>query len=186
MPTKMGCKREGPKQGLQRKPRVPKDKKAKAKTSTSQKRKGLTDRERATRQLKRLAKDRREGAEFLWRHICYTRADSKCEICGKFCNPGVGPDLLAAHHIIKRSQSKRLQLDYRNSLAVCGRCHLGADRDQVRCLAILKELRPDFVDILLTERRRTDKVNNDAQYAELIGEAAIWGVAIPESLQEAL
>lgn len=122
-------------------------------------------------------KTRQERAEWLWRQICYHRAEFRCELCGKLCEVGVfGPTALHAHHVVKRSQSKRLQLDPANSMAVCGPCHQGADRDQVRCLAVIAERDPATVAYLLSERRSIAKFDFEAQLKVLEETAKIYGI----------
>lgn len=138
-------------------------------------------RKRAVRASQTAKKRNSETMAWLWRQICYHRADFTCEICGKKCEVGVfGPTALHAHHVVKRSQSQRLQLDPANAMAVCGPCHQGADRDQVRCLAILQERDPGIVTYLLAERRRTDRPDPAEVEKRLRETAAIYGIEVPE------
>lgn len=136
--------------------------KAKAAKERAFQRKRLqTAADREDRQIQR-------RAEKMWRSICYARAQNRCEICGKECEPGVfGSRALHAHHIIKRSQSKRLLIDPANAMAVCSGCHQGADRDQVRCLAILEEVRPGVAAYLLKQRRIMGRRPFDEEFALL-------------------
>lgn len=157
--------------------------------------KRLTDRKRDVRARKAAEKATEELAAYLWRFIVFERAERRCEFCGAgpFERGSFG---LHAHHLIKRSQSARLQLDHLNGAAACQkRCHIAADRDPIRALAIIDEKRrllggkllqrpmlacevalSEGVSVyLFRERRNPDKPDFDVQLAELKRLAAQYG-----------
>lgn len=136
-------------------------------------------RKRERKAAERVVKQEQEYAAWLWRQICYARAENRCEICGKECAPGVfGHEALHAHHVIKRSQSARLQLDPANSMAVCAPHHQGADRDQIKCLAILEEREPGIAAYLLSERRKIGRISFDEEMDRLRKVAAIYNIEV--------
>lgn len=149
----------------------------------------VTDRKRASRALKTAKKKGAERLTYLWRWVCFERAGRCCQICGK--GPFEQGDFqLQAHHIVKRSQSKRLQLDPFNSAALCAGCHMAADRDPIRTLAVLDEWwikappkavggssgffwsgLPRVSTYLLKERRKTEQRNAEEIEERLLAEA---------------
>jgi predicted restriction endonuclease len=140
----------------------------------------LTERQKAAKAVKRSKEQEQDQAAALWRKIVYARANNCCEACGKECKPAVfGPDALHAHHIIKRSQSKRLIIDPVNGQALCQGHHQYADRDTGWSLALAEESRPGTAAYLLRERRiNTGRKPFEVELQLLHEQAAIYGVAI--------
>lgn len=146
-----------------------------------QKQKNKTVRMKATKQAVRGRKSAKKAdqdrAAYLWRQIVFERANRKCEICGQ--GPFEKGDFrLQAHHLVKRAQSKRLQLDPQNGAALCPGCHLSADRDPIRCLSIIGEREPGIVDYLLKERRIMGAIPFEDTVKRLEEVARMYGVEV--------
>lgn len=126
-------------------------------TKTAQKKKD-TEKRKKVRAAKKAVTDLEQLLAFVWRFICYERAGRKCEVCG---TPYERGDFrLQAHHLVKRSQSKRLQLDPMNSMALCPGHHMAADRDPIWALGLANELR-GVGEYLVRERRNMSKIRAD-------------------------
>jgi len=150
------------------------------KAKAAQKR--TTDRKRAVRARKRQKKQDSEALAYLWRQIIFERAGRKCEICGQ--GPFEKGDFrLQAHHLVKRSQSRRLQLDPSNGAALCPGCHLSADRDPIRCMAIVLKDDPGTVEYLLEERRNTAHPDPEFVKERLIASAKLLGIEVSDSVK---
>lgn len=136
-------------------PTLARQKRAEAREKKTQVKKRVSDRKRAVRSRKQATRRSSDARAQLWRDIVFERAKRCCEVCGK--GPfEKGSFQLQAHHLVKRSQSKRLLLDPLNGCALCAGCHLSADRDPIRCLAIINEIRL-VAKYLLKERRSVEK-----------------------------
>ena len=139
------------------------------------KRKPKTPRQKATADRKKKDRKALEDAQYLWRQITFERAKRCCEICGK--GPFEKGDFrLQAHHLVKRSQSRRLLLDPQNGAALCPGCHLSADRDPIRCLALIGEREQGLVEYLLAERRVLKPRLLEDDMARLKEVAGMYGI----------
>lgn len=79
------------------------------------------------RAMDRLARAKADQAALrAWARAVKARAGYRCEVCG-------GTRLgLEAHHIVRRSQSRRLRYDLANGACLCLRCHREADQHILR------------------------------------------------------
>lgn len=149
---------------------------ASARLQTRQKRQ--TDRKRESRAKKTGLRKREQYAAKLWRYIAYHRSGFKCEVCGVQMEPGVNG--LQAHHLVNRSQSKRLQLDPANSQALCFKCHCRAGRDSIWALSYAELREPGISAYLLAERRIMGAIPLEDAIAKLEQIAGMYGVELGE------
>lgn len=148
-------------------------------TTKSAQKKRATEKRKKAREVKAAIKKLDTLMADVWRLICYERAGRTCECpgCGRTFQRG--DFQLQAHHVIKRSQSKRLQLDPLNSLALCAGHHQYADRDQAWGLAIVNELR-GCAEYLLRARRDLTKVQTHSVICGLLREADLHAIDDPK------
>jgi len=151
---------------------------ASARLQTRQKRQ--TDRKRESRAKKTGLRKREQYAQKLWRYIAYHRSGFKCEVCGVQMEPGVNG--LQAHHLIARSQSKRLQLDPANSQSLCWSHHNYAGRDPLWALAFAELREPGISAYLLAERRIMGAIPLEDAIAKLEQIAGMYGIETGEQL----
>ena len=139
------------------------------------------ERKQSARRSKAALKRLEEDAAYLWRQIVFERAGRCCEICGK--GPFEKGDFqLQAHHLIKRSQSRRLLLDPANGAALCAGHHQWADRDNFGCIAYVEPRDPGLCDYLVSERRSKQRRTLEDEIVILNKVAPIYGLS-PIALQ---
>lgn len=133
-------------------------------------------RKRAARAVSTSKRRSQQEAEWLWRQIVFERAGRKCEACGKPFEKG--DFQLQAHHIVKRSQSKRLLLDPANGMALCAGHHQYAERDPIWCMAILRERDPGIEGYLLDERKINGRIPFEDEMDRLKKVAAMYEIEV--------
>jgi len=114
----------------------------------------VTERRREARREKTVAKRIAELAGFAFRRACWLRDNKRCVACGKEGELGVGKQFLQIHHIVRRSQSKRLLYVVNNGITLCAGHHQYADLDAVWCLGLISHGRATS---LILERRSSEK-----------------------------